>query len=125
MSSYDMLQRFMELKPYLDQLSASAAELEISLKEWNLLMDVVDSLKPLKSASGRVSFKDRPLSEFYKIWITCFLKTKKIGKNIFSHVTRNCYRMNEFSNYLPFLILQAHLFRYICVKIWINEKVGL
>ncbi|XP_065211814.1 uncharacterized protein LOC135839631 isoform X2 [Planococcus citri] len=89
LSTYDMLQRLVELKPYLDQLSATIPEIVVPLNEWNLVMDIVDSLKPLKVAIIRLTPKYVPLSEFYKIWITSFLKTKKIGTEFSLRLCKN------------------------------------
>lgn len=120
LSSYDMLQRFVELKPYLDQLSASMPDIVIPLGEWNLLMDMADSLKPLKMAIIRLTSKDVPVSEFYKIWITSFLKTKKIGKK--NQII--CSRWLIWNKIIIQLYFQELNFHCVYVRIWINEKAG-
>lgn len=75
-----MLERLLEMKPFIEKLSEVSSDVSINPNEWNYVVDIVESLRPCKLAANRFQEKDLTLSQFYKVWITCFLKSKKIGK---------------------------------------------
>lgn len=81
-----MLNKLLELKPFLKKMS-QPKELFISATLWKQISDYVSSYGPIRAALHRLQIENAPLSEFFKIWTSCLLKTKKIGKRIenFSH----------------------------------------
>ncbi|XP_065221032.1 E3 SUMO-protein ligase ZBED1-like [Planococcus citri] len=77
-STYDMFQRLLELKPFLKKMSQSK-DLFISANQWKQIDDYITSYAPVRAAAHKLLTENVSLSEFFKIWTTCLLKTKKIG----------------------------------------------
>lgn len=92
-STYDMLHKLLTLKPHLKKINLPK-DLFISASLWKKVEEYVTAYGPIRTALYTLHQENVPLSEFFKIWTTCYLKTKKIGT-----LEMNSYFKNYFLVY--------------------------
>lgn len=77
-STYDMLQRLIELRSFCIDFAPSTKDLHLSVNEWESIKSVVLSLKPAKEATLFLQRSQITIGDFYGIWWKCVNATKKV-----------------------------------------------
>lgn len=112
-----MLERLLEVKSYILKISRSK-ELFISPAQWDQVDEFVASLKPCKTATLRLQKEEISMSEFFKIWSVCLLKTRKLG-NCFFLMCENwpMYTTLLYTHPFHLRFSETHLAKTLCANL--------
>lgn len=79
-STFDMLQRLLELKEYCEQIKDN--DLKLSESVWAKMIELINVLKPARIATKRLQSELLLLGDLYEIWQRCFMEVKKKIPNL-------------------------------------------
>lgn len=74
-----MLEGVLTLRPFCDRHFAAYPELLLTEDEWSDIVELTEALSPAKITTKILQSEQLTLGDFYGSWLTCKLKTQKIG----------------------------------------------
>lgn len=78
-STYDMLERLKDLKPFCDDENSNDPALYISDNLFKFICDFIESFKPLKEITINLQKNQLCFTNFYEEWLVLKLKVKKLN----------------------------------------------
>lgn len=73
-SSYDMLSSLLSYKDFSLYVQKS-----LNANDWKIIDQIVKSLEPAKIATKKLQTEQLFLTDFYKTWLNCRIRTEKLG----------------------------------------------
>lgn len=76
-STYDMIDRLIELKEFCMDNRVENVEFDVPEQTWQFMSEFKEVFEPIKIATLQMQSKDMPLGDFYKIWLKLKIEIKK------------------------------------------------
>lgn len=77
-STHDMLERFLELRNFCEDMSPNIKELHLGENAWEAISSLVRALQSVKISTKSLQSDQLTAGDFYGIWLQCVLCTDKI-----------------------------------------------
>ncbi|XP_064475529.1 zinc finger BED domain-containing protein 4-like [Ornithodoros turicata] len=94
LSTYDMLQRLMDLRSFCVDMASTNREVFLTTDEWGRIDGIIKGLHPAKKTTLTLQSEQLTFGDFYGAWMRCIIETSKLNSP-FSRCLSEAFKARE------------------------------